>query len=130
MAAELSSERPGWPSPLLLLVPQLSHRVFCCLSSVCLLVTDSLLWESMFLSSWPSCCHLALALGETCCRKTKGRGQVKQLSRGWSLVGGTELSEENLAVRTPESTSYVPEGHHELADKEAGFRGCEETSSY
>lgn len=69
---------------------QLSQRVFCCLSSVCLLITDSLLWESMFFSSWPSCCHLALALGETCCRKAKGGGQGKQLSRG-PLVGGTAL---------------------------------------
>lgn len=45
----------------------------CCLSSACLLVTDSLL----FFYSWPSCCQFALGLGETCRRKAEGRGQVK-----------------------------------------------------
>lgn len=45
----LSPKGTVWPSPPMLLAPQLSQRALCCLSSVCLLAVDSLLWESIFL---------------------------------------------------------------------------------
>lgn len=49
MATGLSPECTVWPPPPALLAPQLSRRVCCCLTSVCLPVVDSLLREGMFL---------------------------------------------------------------------------------